>query len=90
MRVAMIQSAGASRASSAELVEDRVHDLLDSFMRRAPCSPARSQLDLDCVHRSLVELAAEHPDRDQVVVRALEALRRECAAENLAFPGADR
>jgi hypothetical protein len=70
-----------------ESVDDRVHLLLDSFMRRAPCSPARSQLDVDCVHRALVCLGIEHPDQGLAVVRALEALRRECTAEDLVFPG---
>jgi hypothetical protein len=70
-----------------ESVDDRVHLLLDSFMRRAPCSPARSQLDLDCVHRALLSLAVEHPDEGQAVARSLEALRRECSAEALVFPG---
>jgi hypothetical protein len=67
-------------------VAERVHLLLDSFMRRAPCSPARSQLDVDCVHRTLPGLAVEHPEQEQAVVRSLEALRRECTAEGLVFP----
>ena len=79
----------ANSSPNPQSVDDRVHLLLDSFMRRAPCSPARSQLDVDCVHRTLVGLAAEQPDRAWAVERALQALRRECAAEGLVFPGSD-
>ena len=70
-----------------ESVDERVQLLLDSFMRRAPCSPARSQLDLECVHRALLELTAERPEQRTAVGRALEALRRESVTEGLVFPG---
>ncbi len=75
-------------APALDSVEDRVRLLLDSFMRRAPCSPARSQLDLDCVHLTLVSLATENAEQERSIARALGALRRECRAEGLVFPGA--
>ncbi len=83
-------SLSVDSSAGVESVAERVHLLLDSFMRRAPCSPARSQRDVDCVHRALAGLAVEHPEQEQAVVRALEALRREGTAEGLLFPGADR
>ena len=78
---------GHAAVISDEELDDRIHLLLDSFMRRAPCQPARSQKDADCVYQALCAIGAERPDRQDLVARALEALRRECLTEDLRYPG---
>jgi hypothetical protein len=79
--------AGHAALLSDEELGGRIHLLLNSFMRRAPCQPARSQQDVDCVYQALCAMGVQRPDRGDLVARPLKALPRECVIEDLRYPG---
>ena len=68
-------------------LDDQVRLIKESFLRGAPCSPPRTQDEIDSAYRRLTELAAERPDRAAAIQAALRALVRECSAEGLLVPG---
>ena len=72
-----------------EELTERLEMTWESFMRRAPCSPTRTDSEIQSAHRALTEMAEERPDQAWRVRRVLDSLRRECASEQIEYPGPD-